>query len=57
MDETTLSTLNSINTLLELGVTPERIAERLDLGIDIICEVNNYDRPDVVGGTIPPEKY
>ena len=33
MDETTLWTINTIKALIELGVTPERIADRL--GIDI----------------------
>jgi hypothetical protein len=36
MDETTLWTINAIKELIELGVKPERIAERLGIDIDDI---------------------
>ena len=39
MDETTEWTVNAINKLIELGVTPERIADRLGIDIDEIVVV------------------
>mgnify|MGYP003134445769 FL=1 len=36
MDETTEWTVNAIKDLIELGVTPERIADRLGIDIDEI---------------------
>ena len=36
MDSTTEWTVNAIKELIELGVTPERIADRLGIDIDEI---------------------
>ncbi len=40
MDETTEWTVNAIKDLIELGVSPERIADRLGIDIDQIVEVD-----------------
>ena len=39
MDETTEWTVNAFNELIELGVTPERIVDRLGIDIDEIVVV------------------
>ena len=49
MDETTEWTVNAINKLIELGVTPERIADRLGIDID---EVETNEQSNIVGGGI-----
>ena len=49
MDKTTEWTLKAIQELIELGVTVERIADRLGIDID---EVETNEQSNIVGGGI-----
>ena len=49
MDKTTEWTLKAIQELIELGVTVERIADRLGIDID---KVETNEQSNIVGGGI-----